>query len=68
MCTALSFLTRDHYFGRTLDLEFHYDERVAVTPRNMPFHFRKMGDMPRHQGHGDADEQPQHPPPVRGGR
>ena len=48
MCTALSFLTRDHYFGRTLDLEFHYDERVAVTPRNMPFHFRKMGDMPRH--------------------
>ena len=48
MCTALSLLTRDHYFGRTLDLEFHYDERVAVTPRNMPFHFRRMGDMPRH--------------------
>ena len=48
MCTALSFQTRDHYFGRTLDLEFHYDERVAVTPRNMPFHFRRMGDMPRH--------------------
>lgn len=48
MCTALSFLTRGHYFGRTLDLEFHYDERVAVSPRNMPFHFRKMGELSRH--------------------
>ena len=48
MCTALHFVTRDHYFGRTLDLEFHYRERVTVTPRAYPFRFRKMGEMVRH--------------------
>ncbi len=40
MCTAVSFLQGDQYFGRTLDLEYSYDETVTVTPRNYPFHFR----------------------------
>lgn len=40
MCTAVSFLKHDHYFGRNLDLEFSYDETVTVTPRNYPFAFR----------------------------
>ena len=40
MCTALSYHTKDHYFGRNLDLEYSYQETVTVTPRNCPFHFR----------------------------
>ena len=40
MCTAINFKTKDHYFGRNLDLEYTYQESVAVTPRNYPFHFR----------------------------
>lgn len=40
MCTSISFLTKDHYFGRTLDLEYSYDEKVVITPRNFPFQFR----------------------------
>lgn len=40
MCTAVSFLTKDHYFGRNLDLYYHYHEQVTVTPRNFPFTFR----------------------------
>lgn len=44
MCTAISFQTKDHYFGRNLDLEYSYQETVTVTPRNYPFHFR-MGRM-----------------------
>ncbi len=36
MCTAITYGTKDHYFGRTLDLEFGYGETVAVTPRNFP--------------------------------
>lgn len=44
----MSFLSRDHYFGRTLDLEYHYQEQVVITPRNYPFAFRKMGEMPHH--------------------
>lgn len=48
MCTAASFSTLHHYFGRNLDLEYSYHETVTVTPRNYPFHFRKMGDKPSH--------------------
>lgn len=40
MCTAISFLTKDHYFGRNLDLEYSYNETVTITPRNFPLHFR----------------------------
>lgn len=40
MCTAISLLSKDHYFGRNLDLEFSYQEAVTVTPRNFPFSFR----------------------------
>ena len=48
MCTAVSYKTKDHYFGRTLDLEYSYHETVTVTPRNFPFAFRKMGEMKTH--------------------
>lgn len=41
MCTAISYSgNSSHYFGRNLDLEFSYQEQVAVTPRNYPFKFR----------------------------
>ncbi len=40
MCTAVSFLSGDHYFGRNLDLEYCYRESVTITPRNFPFKFR----------------------------
>lgn len=40
MCTAITYKTKDHYFGRTLDLEYTYDERVTVTPRKYRFAFR----------------------------
>ena len=48
MCTAATYKTKDFYFGRTLDYEFSYGEEVVVTPRNYPFQFTKMGDMPNH--------------------
>ncbi len=40
MCTAVSYLSNDHYFGRNLDLEYCYREAVTITPRNYPFVFR----------------------------
>lgn len=43
MCTAVSFKTEDHYFGRNLDLHYSYNEQVTITPRNFPFHFRMRG-------------------------
>ncbi len=48
MCTAVSLLTKDHYFGRNLDLEYSYIETVAVTPRNYPLVFRKKESLNTH--------------------
>ena len=48
MCTAVTYKTKDHYFGRTLDYEVSYGEKVAVTPRNYPFEFRRAGKLLRH--------------------
>ena len=48
MCTAVTYQTKDHYFGRTLDLEYSYQETVTVTPRNFPFHFRNGKTLSSH--------------------
>ncbi len=48
MCTALSFKTKDHYFGRNLDLDCSYGEEVCVMPRKYPLEFRKMGKRQEH--------------------
>ena len=48
MCTAISFHSKDHYFGRNLDLEYHYMESVAVIPRNFPFPFRHAAEAANH--------------------
>jgi len=49
MCTALSLTTRDHYFGRTLDLECTPGESVVITPRRFPLSFRHLEDLPAHE-------------------
>lgn len=48
MCTAITYKTKDFYFGRTLDYEISYDEEIVITPRNYSFCFRDMGVMKRH--------------------
>lgn len=48
MCTALSFDSGDFYFGRTLDYEISFGEKVVVTPRNYPFSFRFANTMLSH--------------------
>ena len=48
MCTAISFYTKDHYFGRNLDLEYSYNETITITPRNYPLHFRYKDALKKH--------------------
>ena len=48
MCTAITYSTKDHYFGRNLDLEYSYHEEVVVAPRNFPLLFRKCGSICSH--------------------
>ena len=35
MCTAINLTEKYHLFGRTLDLEYSYDEKAVITPRNL---------------------------------
>lgn len=48
MCTAVTYKTKDHYFGRNLDLEYSYNETVTIVPRRYELKFRKMGAMKEH--------------------
>lgn len=48
MCTAITYRTKDFYFGRTLDWEHPYGEQVVVTPRNYPLPFRDQGTLEHH--------------------
>lgn len=48
MCTAITYKTCDHYFGRNLDLEFSYNETVTITPRNYEFFFRMVPPLSTH--------------------
>lgn len=48
MCTAVTYKTKDFYFGRTLDYEISYNEEVVITPRNYPFHFKEKGSINNH--------------------
>lgn len=48
MCTAISYKTKDHYFGRNLDLEYSYIESITITPKNYPIHFRKEKTLDTH--------------------
>lgn len=48
MCTAVTYTTKDHYFGRNLDYEHSYQETVTITPRDFVFHFRRLPPMEKH--------------------
>ena len=48
MCTAVTYKTRDSYFGRNLDYEFSYGEEVVVMPRNYPVTFRHAPGFESH--------------------
>jgi len=48
MCTAISYLNTDHYFGRTLDYEHGFGEEIVFTPRNFPLPFRQLPTLAHH--------------------
>jgi len=48
MCTAISYRSKDRYFGRNLDLERGYGESVVITPRNYEFEMRCVNSLKTH--------------------
>ena len=45
MCTVLRF---KQFFGRNLDYEFSYGEKITVSPRNYNFKFRHTNKQGKH--------------------
>lgn len=48
MCTAITYSASDHYFGRNLDYEHSFGEKIVITPRNFPLPFRHMKTINTH--------------------
>lgn len=48
MCTSIAMTTGDFYFGRNMDLDYRFGERIVLTPRNYPIEFRRAGGMKDH--------------------
>lgn len=48
MCTAISVKVKDHYFGRNLDYEHEFGEKITITPRNYCFTFRNGKELKSH--------------------
>lgn len=46
MCTAISDHGHVHLFGRTLDLEYSYNEKIVITPREFVFKWRDGDESP----------------------
>ena len=48
MCTCITFQNKNFYFGRNLDLEYSFGERVVITPRKYVFDLRTQEKMVEH--------------------
>ena len=40
MCTCIDFRSKDFYFGRNLDLEYNFGEKVVISPRDYLFELK----------------------------
>lgn len=48
MCTAIRCGGKRSFLARTLDLEYSYNEKVTVLPKNFPLKFRHTDTLKRH--------------------
>ena len=48
MCTAISYKQHNHYFGRNLDVESSYNEKVIITPRSYTYDFKHTQSLTNH--------------------
>lgn len=48
MCTAVYVVSENHYFGRNLDYEITFGEKICITPRNFTFDFTNGEKLTNH--------------------
>lgn len=48
MCTVITWESHGKYFGRNMDLDYHFGETAVVVPRHCPLHFHLAKAQPTH--------------------
>ncbi|MCI5773575.1 MAG: choloylglycine hydrolase [Erysipelotrichaceae bacterium] len=48
MCTCLTLNDQKFYFGRNLDLEYNFGQKVVITPRNYAITYKQQATMHTH--------------------
>ncbi|WP_297819371.1 choloylglycine hydrolase [uncultured Lactobacillus sp.] len=48
MCTSIIYSSNNHYFGRNLDLEVTFGQKVVVMPRNYKIKMKRVNDIENH--------------------
>ena len=48
MCTVFTYKNNDSYFARNMDIEYHFNEEVVITPRNYNLTFKKHDSLKTH--------------------
>ena len=48
MCTGLRYVNGDFYFGRNLDLDYHFGEEIVITPRNYEITYKNEPSQKSH--------------------
>lgn len=48
MCTVITWESYGKYFGRNMDIDYHFGETVVVVPRQFPFDFHYESSMSSH--------------------
>ena len=48
MCTCINVFSKSNLFGRTLDIEYSFNEQIIIVPRNFPITFKKEKNINSH--------------------
>lgn len=48
MCTTVAVINKALFFGRNMDLERGFDNRIVIIPRKFPLEFRQEGTLEKH--------------------
>ncbi len=48
MCTCINVIANNTYFGRNLDLDYSFNEKIIITPRNYLINFKKSDPIINH--------------------
>ena len=48
MCTAIAFLNKSLYFGRNMDIEYDFGQKIVIMPDEFPLATKCSGTLLKH--------------------